>query len=174
MVGMQMQPPSASDIASKLIDALDTNGDGVVSQDEVDAALKNAGSNADTTKAFAAIDTDGDGKLSKDELTAAVANKIAEHHGHGHHHRHGGPSATDGAEMLLSSFDTDNDKSLSLAEVAKALGTDATDSNLSSAFGSLDSNGDGSLSSDELTSAIQARMDAALKAYTTTQQASAA
>src|ERR1043165_9938727 len=38
MVGLQMQPPSASDVAQTLTDALDTNGDGVVSQDEIQAA----------------------------------------------------------------------------------------------------------------------------------------
>lgn len=156
MVGLQMQPPSASDIAQTLTDALDTNGDGVVSQDEIQAALKAAGNNSDISKAFADIDTDGDGSLSKDELTAAVQKGMDAHR----HHR-----AEKGAETLLSSFDSDGDKGLSLKEVANAIGSDPNDTSLGSAFASLDSDGDGNLSTDELSTAIQARMDAAIKAY---------
>src|ERR1700759_4404252 len=70
MVGMQMQgpppaPPSASDVASNLIDALDTNGDGVVSAEELQKGLTAGGSNADAASAIAKIDSNGDGSVSK-------------------------------------------------------------------------------------------------------------
>jgi Ca2+-binding EF-hand superfamily protein len=174
MVSLQMQPPSASDIAQTLTDALDTNGDGVVSKDEIEAALKGAGIDQDVTKAFNAIDTDGDGQLNTDELTSAISNGMAAHHGHG---PHGAPPsaqqiAQDGASLILSSFDADDNGGLSLSEIASALGKDDKDETLGSAFGTLDSDGNGVLSSGELSAAIQADIEAALKAYS--QQASQA
>ena len=42
MVSMQMEPPSASDVASDLVSSLDTNGDGEVSTEEITAAFSAA------------------------------------------------------------------------------------------------------------------------------------
>ena len=75
------------------------------------------------------------------------------------------PSSADIASDLLSSSDTDETGSLSLSEVASALGKDGDDSGLSSAFAALDPNGDGSLASDELTTGIKALFEKQLAAY---------
>src|SRR5262245_59363516 len=54
MVSMQMKaPPAASDVASDIVDALDTNGDGVVSPEEIAAAFNRAG--LDTSKVNDAV-----------------------------------------------------------------------------------------------------------------------
>jgi Ca2+-binding EF-hand superfamily protein len=156
MVGMQTQgpppQPSASDVASNLIDALDTNGDGVVSAEELQKGLSASGSNADAASAIARIDTDGDGNVSKDELASAVqsgmdARKAAQ--------------AGDVAMSLISATDTDNDGALSLDEVAKALGkTDDVDkASLQQAFSSIDTDGDGKASKDELTKAVETHQE---------------
>jgi len=70
------------------------------------------------------------------------------------------------AGALVSSLDQNRDNGLSLSEMLKGLGqtTDATSAQ-TAAFGSLDSNGDGSLSSDELTSAITSMMQKDMQAY---------
>jgi len=165
VLGLQTQP-SDSDIASKLISSLDTNGDGQVSEDEIKAAFTQAGIDADPTAAFQQVDTNGDGQLSASELTSAVGNAREAHHHH-HGHGHGGvmASSSDQANSILSAFNTDGNAGLSLDEVASALGQDASSDAVKSAFGSLDANGDGVLSSDELQAAIQSQMQAAQAAY---------
>ena len=155
------QPPAASDVAAKLVSALDTDGDGQVSLSEIEQALSSAGQNSDVSQAFSSIDQDSDGKLSSTELTSAL-NAMQPHRHHGH-----GQMAAQAANSLTSAFDSDGDGSLSLSEVGAAVGQDTSDasSSVAQGFASLDSNGDGKLSSDELTSAIQSRIQAALQAY---------
>jgi Ca2+-binding EF-hand superfamily protein len=168
MVSIQTQAPpalpSASDVASNLIDALDTNGDGVVSADELQKGLTGAGINADAASTIAKVDTDGDGKVSRDELTKAVQTDQDAHKAHhgGHGHRAG-----KAAESLISATDTDDDDALSLDEIAKALGKtgDADKASLQQAFSSIDTDGDGKLNQDELASAIQQTMANAARAY---------
>ena len=63
------------------------------------------------------------------------------------------PSTADIANRLISGTDGDHDGALNLAEVQTALGGNTSDG-LSAAFAHVDANGDGKLSSDELTSAI--------------------
>lgn len=170
MVGMQMgSPPNAEDVASDLVDGLDTNGDGEVSADEIAAAFSQAGLSTDGIKdAVSALDTDGNGSLNKDELTSAVEQRIAAHGPPPGGPPPGGPppggpppNADDAASTLLSAFDQDEDGGLSLSEIAKGLGLDEKDTDqLSALFSSLDSDSDGMLSSDELSYAIQSAMDA--------------
>jgi Ca2+-binding EF-hand superfamily protein len=67
-------PPSADDVASKLLGAADSDGDGALSLDEVERALDDSDS-ADAGSVqdgFKKLDTDGDGKLSSSELSAAL------------------------------------------------------------------------------------------------------
>jgi Ca2+-binding EF-hand superfamily protein len=69
--------PSAADLSAKMISALDTDGDGSLSLDEIEAALQNDGSDASKGSntlgsAVAKLDTDGDGKLGAAELTSAL------------------------------------------------------------------------------------------------------
>lgn len=148
---------SSSSFSSKVIDAADTNGDGTVSLEELAASLS-----ADSTSladAFAKVDSDGDGQITASELDAGLKAKGPPH---------GGPpppSSADIASDLLSSSDTDKTGSLSLSEVASALGKDSDDSGLASAFSALDADGDGSLASDELTSGIQAMIEKQMAAY---------
>jgi Ca2+-binding EF-hand superfamily protein len=170
MVVMQTQappaPPSASDVASNLIDALDTNGDGVVSAEELQKGLTGAGINADAASTIAKVDTDGDGNVSKAELTSAVQTNMdarkAAHGGSLGESLGGPPPAGDVAATLISATDTDSDGALSLDEVANALGktSDADKASLQQAFSSIDTDGDGKVSRDELTTAVQTDQNA--------------
>jgi len=166
--------PTGEDIAAKLVQGLDTDGDGDVSADEINAAFKAAGietSDASTVAdAVKKLDTDGSGTLSTAELGTAIDAKMAAHKGH--HGHHGGgeggkpPSAGDVATSLLSSLDSDQSSGLSLSELLKGMDqtTAATDSQ-KSAFASLDADGDGSLNATELTSAITAMMQNDMASY---------
>lgn len=153
-MSIQSGPPSASDIAAQMMSSLDTNGDGVISQDEAQAT-----GSANAAQAFATLDTNGDGSISQDELTNAVQQSGKHHHGH---HRHAGSASSSGdaANALIQALDTDGQAGLSLGEVATAVGGDASTDAISRGFSALDANGDGSLSVSELTSAINSYMQA--------------
>lgn len=198
MVSLQMQgsppqPPSASDVASGLIQSLDTDGDGELSLDEIQKAVSAATGQTSATQttsqtsstdqtntvaqAFAAMDTNGDGKISQDELTSAVQSDMSAHkahHGGGHHHHASSSSSSSGAssaaEGLLSAFDTNGDSELSLDEISNGLGLSGTSGAsssdpLQSLLSSLDTDGDGKLSQSELTTGIQQQMMLAEQAY---------
>jgi len=176
MVSMQMEAPEASDIASDLIDALDTNGDGEVSAEEIAAAFSSAGlDDSGVSDALGAIDTDANGALSTDELTTAIASDMEARGPKGPPPGgppRGGPppgsgmSADEAASSILDELDTDENSGLSIDEILSALGQDEDeDGSISSIFSSLDSDGDGNINAAELSAAIQRDMDAGYRAY---------
>jgi hypothetical protein len=74
-----------ANIAAKLISQADTDGDGALSLDEIQATLgADEGGAADSlTAAIKTLDTDGDGKLGAAELSAALdAFRTANQRGH--------------------------------------------------------------------------------------------
>ena len=176
LIGMQADgqscgPPSTSDMASKMISDLDTNGDGVISLEEATAS-----GDSNASQAFAALDADGDGSLTTDELSTALKQMGPPPGGPppgGGHHRASATSSSDLASQLLSDLDTDGEDGLSLNEVGSALGEDTSSSSLTSGFSSLDSDGDGKLSLAELTSAFD-RYAAAMTSQFASQDSMAA
>jgi Ca2+-binding EF-hand superfamily protein len=142
----------ADDAAGKLLDAADTDGDGTLSLEEIQAALgANAAGQTDAlTGAIAQLDTDGDSKLGASELSAGIK---AHHAHHGHHAAP--PASADLAAAMIGDVDTDGDGSLSAGEVRTAIGGDGTSADgFASAFGKLDTDGDGQLTPVELTAAL--------------------
>jgi Ca2+-binding EF-hand superfamily protein len=168
----QQAPPSSADIANKVIGAVDTDGDGQLSLDEIEKALgqdttsgTDAPSLAAMSQAFAKLDANGDGKISGAELAGGLDAQKAQQAStgtppagvHRHHHAHHASSA-DLALQIFGQADTNGDGALSADEISSTLGgsaTSATDS-LTQAIGKLDANGDGSLSTAELSAAIDA------------------
>lgn len=69
----QGTPPKPEEFAAKLIEDLDTDGDGALSTSEIGAAERPLPKDFLTQ-----VDTDGDGKVSKDELTADAEKKFAQ------------------------------------------------------------------------------------------------
>ena len=114
------QKPSASDMASKILEELDTNGDGSLSADEISKAGKH-------TKDILAADANGDGVVTKDELIADITKKMASHKAH----------------HIMSKLDTNGDGSLSTDEISS--GGSST-----SSISAADTNGDGVVSMTEL------------------------
>lgn len=133
LISAQEGPPSTSDLANSMLQAADTDGDGELSVDEIAKALgtdTTSGTDA-LTQAVNKLDTDGDGKLSADELSSGLDAMKQAHHGHHGHHAHKASGAADSSSDLA-------------AQVLKA----------------ADSDGDGDLSADELTTAVGDDMSA--------------
>tara|TARA_R110002167_G_scaffold27139_6_gene92592 strand:+ start:2284 stop:2970 length:687 start_codon:yes stop_codon:yes gene_type:complete len=152
---MQSQE-TGSGAAQGVIDEADTNGDGTVSLAELMASLGT--DEASVTDAFTKVDANADGQINAEELAAGMKSPG------GARGPHGPPPAGDVAAGMLASADTDGGGSLSLGEIASALGQE-DQSALSDAFAALDSNGDGGLGSDELTSAVEAVFARQMAAY---------
>ena len=162
-----MQKPSASDIVNNIFQKLDTNGDGSLSTDEID----NGGTAA---QSLLSADTNGDGVVTPDELLSYITKKME----NGTMSPTGmqPPSVSDIVNNIFQKLDTNGDGVLSADEISKAgnqaqniLGADAngdgvvTKDELSAEItkkmathrahhimSKLDTNGDGSLSTDEI------------------------
>ncbi len=146
---LSTQERSGDDLASKLIEDADSDGDGALSLEEIQTSL-GAEASEELTAAVSELDTDGDGVLSADELSAGLEANRPERRG-----PPPPPSSSDIASKLLSDVDTDSDGALSLSEITSKLGVDEN-ADLTSAFGKLDTDGDSLLSTAELTAALDA------------------
>lgn len=86
LLDAQQAPPTARDIAAKLIAAVDGDSDGALSLDEIQNALpgKAKGQASKMSDAFTKLDADNDGKLSAAELTSGLEAMFKAQHHHGH------------------------------------------------------------------------------------------
>lgn len=125
-----------TDLADALIKALDTDGDGAISSDELSSGLTSAGSTADSSKIFSALDKNKDGVVSQDELTASLTPPPP-------------PPTQVSSDELFSQLDADGDGNVTATELSSAL--QASDSTSSSS-----SDSSGGVSSDELKAALHA------------------
>lgn len=155
-----IQEQSGSDMASRLMSALDTDGDGNLSLEEATSA-----DDADASKAFGALDADGDGALTLSELSTALESAGGPPPGGA---PPGGPppggpppggaqgaSAEDDASKLVDALDTNGDGTVSLDEMLAQFGDEESEA-ATKAFATLDSDGDNAVSLQELTSAVSA------------------
>ena len=76
-------PGGATSPFQGLFKQIDSNGDGGISQPELEQAM-GSGNSAIADALFAKLDTNGDGSVSQDELATALRNA----HRHHHHHHH--------------------------------------------------------------------------------------
>jgi Ca2+-binding EF-hand superfamily protein len=137
-----MQKPSASDIVSKILGNLDTDGDGALSTEEIGKAGKFA-------KQLLKADANGDGIVTQDELLSDITKKM----GSGMMPLMGMQplSADDMASQIIKELDTNGDGVLSADEISK------TGKRAQNIIGA-DANGDGVVTKDELTADIQKNM----------------
>lgn len=133
-----------TELADAVISALDADGNGTISSDELSNGLNSAGSSADSSQIFSALDKNQDGTVSKDELAASLTPQ---------------PPQQASSDELFSSLDADSDGSVSGSELTSALqaGHSSTSSDTSAALlKALDSDSSGGVSRDELKAALQA------------------
>lgn len=151
MAAMAPPPPRdqapSTELADALISALDADGDGAISSDELSNGLTSAGSSADSTEIFSALDKNEDGTVSKDELAASLTPPPP-------------PPQQVSSEELFSQLDADSDGSVTATELSSALQADSTSSTSTDTSAALlkvlDSDSSGGVSNDELKSALQA------------------
>jgi Ca2+-binding EF-hand superfamily protein len=107
-----MQPPSADDMAGKIIDDLDTNGDGVLSADEISKA-------GNLAQNILGADANGDGVVTKDELSADITKKMASHQARMQQSSTSDDGASNGgsSDKKIDPADTNRDGVVSIAEL---------------------------------------------------------
>ncbi len=158
MIGYQAQgwpgsstTGSGSSLAQSLFSQIDSNGDGSISQSELEQAVTGAGGTKAAADAlYAKLDPNGTGNVSEQQFAQGMSQSMPHHH----HHHHGGggaPSATsssaDGSadDALASLFNADGGGAgYSPTQIAQNM------------FSQIDSNGDGSITQSELEQAVTA------------------
>jgi Ca2+-binding EF-hand superfamily protein len=136
---------SAQSSTASLLGVAASNSDGDTFQisDEAKESMLSA------SEMFSKMDTDGDGALSESEFTAARPSDVTE----------------EMAANLYSSFDSDSSGSLTSSEFTTAMNnmpppppisssSSSSESDVSTLFDALDTNGDGSVSKAELAAAL--------------------
>jgi Ca2+-binding EF-hand superfamily protein len=144
----------STDGAAKFAEA-DTDGDGSVTATELKTAMESGGQTQMSKELFAKLDTNSDDAVSEEEMIAAFG-------------------STDGASKFAAA-DTDSDGSVTLDELKTAMGnsTEAmgpppppppggaggigaeNSSGSTSVFSAIDTNGDGTISEDELNAYLE-------------------
>jgi Ca2+-binding EF-hand superfamily protein len=141
--------PPGGQLAQSLFAQIDSNGDGTISQSELEQAVTNAGGSKEAADAlYAKLDPNGAGSVSEQQLAQSLLGVLPHHH---HHHHGGGTgvgSATDGgnaADALASLFNADGGgAAYSPLQIAQNM------------FSQIDQNGDGAITQSELEQAVTA------------------
>ena len=151
-----------SSTLSQLVSAIDTDGDGSISQGEMESYIEGkGGTQAQADALFSALNQNGSGNLTETQLasdlqSAAPNGTQAAHH---HHHHHGGgtPSANDVASQLVQAMDTNGSGSVDQSEFENfvtSLG--GTTAQADTDFAALNTQNNGSITANQLSSAITA------------------
>jgi len=148
-------PPSSSDDSSSdLFSSLDTDGDGVVSQEEFVAARPSDVSEEQATNLFNSFDTEGSGSLTADQLQEAMS-RNSPPMGAGSPPR---SSSDDSLSDQFSSLDTDGDGVISQEEFAAGRPDDVSKEQATALFQSLDTDGVGSITKDQFVDAMKPQL----------------
>ena len=180
--GSQALARTVTEAVDAAFTRFDSNGDASITLAELTAILDPSGTHTTWMTAigtrFTDQDTNGDGTLDRSDFLSGSTGtdspslidallQAGRGHGHGGHGGHGG-QGSDAAtrtmaavvEGLVARFDGDAGGSLSLAELLAVLDPAGTRTQLASTvtslYGTLDSNGDASISDAELTVAVTA------------------
>lgn len=155
---MRNKPPDAAQMFGKL----DTDGDGKLSQTELDTwastMSEKTGQTIDTSEALSTYDTDSDGGLSNEEMQAFVSATMQQ--GMGAMGMMQGPPPPPGQQGLFGALDTDSSGGVSESELstwaANMSEETGTTIDTSDAISTYDTDSDGELSATELESFLDA------------------
>ncbi|HWU62840.1 MAG TPA: EF-hand domain-containing protein [Ensifer sp.] len=150
-------PPSASDMYT----AMDTDGDGSVTEQEFLAAKPDDVSDDQAKALYDSIDTKGTGSITEDQLATSMQHGGA--HGAGRMPPPPPPSSSDSSSSssttsssdisdLFASLDTDGDGSVSASEFLAAKPDGMTDDMAKNLYDAIDTDGAGSISLDQMES----------------------
>ena len=160
---------ASSDPVQKLFSAMDSDGDGTVSQSEMESYIeKQGGTQGQADSLFSAIDqtnsaTGGSSGVSESQLASAVsqAQQVQQAHGGHHHHRHKSEATTGQADntasALLRALDGNDDGSVSEDEFSSFITANGgTAADASSDFSALNTSGSNALTSADFAKAFNA------------------
>jgi Ca2+-binding EF-hand superfamily protein len=170
LIGYQAQGwPGASrtqpggQLAQSLFSQIDVNGDGSISQTELEQAVTKAGGTKEAADAlYAKLDPNGTGSVGQQQLAQSLF-QVFPHH---HHHRHGGEtspaSATDGSGGTATDGGNATDDGNAADAFASLFNADGGGPGYSPIqiaqiiFAQIDSNGDGAITQSEVEKAVTA------------------
>jgi Ca2+-binding EF-hand superfamily protein len=158
---------STSNPVQQLFSAMDTNGDGTVSQSEMESYVEGVGgTQAQADSLYNAINQTAPagsttGGITESQMASAASQGSqtqAAQGGHHHHHHHaqgaGGNQADNVANSLLQALDTNDDGSVSESELTNFVTANGgTAAQATSDFSALDTSGSGSLTSADFATA---------------------
>lgn len=158
---------SATDPVQQLFSAMDSDGDGEVSQSEMEAYIeKQGGTQAQADSLFSALDqsnaaSGGSSGISESQMASAVSQSQQAHgaHHHHHHHKSGGTNdqADNVANTLLQAMDSNDDGSVSEDEFSNfIMANGGTAADASSDFAALNTSGSNALTSADFAKAFNA------------------
>ncbi|MDX1809201.1 MAG: EF-hand domain-containing protein [Sulfurospirillaceae bacterium] len=131
-------------ISGKLLNSMDTNGNGSIDKTEFSAAAKQLAQNSSSIdSAFKAIDTNSDGSIDSSELAKALEQTISTNHMHRHRHHHihaqsgasgmaslasGQAQTVSGSQVAQTSSNQENLQSVLLDKILSAYDANAKNS----------------------------------------------
>jgi Ca2+-binding EF-hand superfamily protein len=149
-----------SDPLQQLISAMDSDGDGTVSQSEMESYIeKQGGTAAQGDALFAGLNQGGTGNLTQSTLASDLqqAQSTGAMHGHHHHHHHAAPSADQVGNDLVSAMDSDGSGAVDQSEFENFVtGLGGTTAQADSDFAALDPQDTGSVDAAQFSSAVTA------------------
>jgi Ca2+-binding EF-hand superfamily protein len=136
----------------QLFSSLDTNGDGEISQSEMEGAIENLGGTQDQADAlYSQLSQNGSSGIDEQQLASAAA---PQHGGGSHHHHHHVGGADQAANSLMQMMDSNGDGSVSQDEFTSFVTSNGgTSAQASSDFAALDTSGSGSITTADLAQA---------------------
>ena len=190
MIGYQAQGwPGASSaqgggqLAQNLFSQIDSNGDGSISQSELEQAVTAAGgTKAGADALYAKLDPNGTGSVSEQQFAQGLANlsqlgptQGAPHAHHHHHHGGGGAGADDAltslfnadgggagnsptqiAQNIFSQIDTSGTGAITQSQLEQAVtAAGGSTSGADALYAKLDPNGTGSVTQQQFIDALQ-------------------
>jgi Ca2+-binding EF-hand superfamily protein len=153
---------AASDPLQTLFSAMDSDGDGTVSQGEMETYLeKNGATQSQADALYTSLDQGGAGGVSESQMGSALQSAqstqgATPHHHHHHHGGAGGPGGGSPVDALMQALDTDNDGAVSQDEMTSFVTANGgTAAQATSDFTALDTSGSGAVSSADFATAWQ-------------------
>lgn len=153
----------SADPLQNLFSAMDADGDGTVSQSEMETYLEKDGATQGQADAlYTALDQgDSSSGISESQMGSALPATAAQGAGHHHHHHHhaggaGNASNAGPVDALMQALDSDNDGSVSEGELTSFVTANGgTVAQAASDFSALDTSGTGALSPADFATAWQ-------------------
>lgn len=163
------QTANTNNPVQQLFSAMDANGDGTVSEAEMEGYVEGkGGTQAQADALFTTLNQSAGAQsasagISEQQLGTDISQ--VQHSGHRHHHHHGGSemsqpgqdSTTDIASQILSALDGNQDGAVSADEFSAAFAANSTTSGAgtsssdpSALFAQIDGNSDGSVTTGEI------------------------